>query len=145
MARVPRPRPLVLLVVSLLAASSLDGCYWLRYRDLAITHADLLERMALDARDGLQAGHMPANIGTLRYPLERARGFSDIASRRFSGRPWLESFGAMLEAYDELVDELDRLRVVREARRAAFDRVERLTAEVVGLAAELRSALESEP
>ena len=54
--------------------------------------------MALDARDGLQAGHMPANIGTLRYPLERARGFSDIASRRFSGRPWLESFGAMLEA-----------------------------------------------
>jgi hypothetical protein len=134
----------VMLAV-LAAVLFVGGCGWFRWRDLALTHIDLLERMADDAVATYVSAveHLePGDIERLRYPLTRAREFASSSRRRFGTAPWLDRFDAMLEAYAGLVDWLDRARTqpVSDAERALARERFRL---VRDSAAETRAALDA--
>ena len=131
-------------VAAVLMLATVGGCYWLRYGEIARTHAELLERLAIDARDAVAAGHRLSNsdIETLRYPLERAEDFVRISD----DDPPPESLVALREtaaSYREFVDLLDRLRVneVAEPDKARVDALARRISDAAG---RTRAALQNE-
>jgi hypothetical protein len=109
------------------------GCYWSKYDKLTRTHVELLLAMArkLAAVTRVEDGP-PAAFGEYRYPLERARDFTRIVSRRFADRPSLTAFRAFTEAYEGVLTAAEALRDADDESRAALDRAqERLQAEAV--------------
>jgi hypothetical protein len=134
------------------------GCYWLRYYDLMKTHVDLMARLAADASAELAAAPdalQPADIERMRYPLQRARQFAAVVRQRYPDRVSLARFDALIDAYAELVTELDRARALdlgrdgRPARRRrpearAEEATKRLAAEVAERAAQVRRAMAAE-
>ncbi len=110
-ARHPRLRVSILL--GLVLACSLGGCYWLKYEKLMHTHIQLMRAMT-DKMNRLLADNdtlTPALLNEFLYPLERARDFSRIVARRYADRPSLAAFNQLLDRYQSLVTEADRLRV----------------------------------
>jgi hypothetical protein len=119
----------------------------LRWRSLALTHVDLIERLAVDGAEGLAApgrGLQPGDIERLRYPLERASAFAVSSRGRFGGAQWVDDFDALLAAYGELVDHLDRARTAAvgpaEAERARA-LAERVSAAATAVRGELLLSL----
>jgi hypothetical protein len=113
----------VKLVAAVLLAGcvAVPGCAWLRWRSLALTHVDLMERLALDAAESLAApgrGLEPGDIERLRYPLLRAREFAESSHGRFGDPPWLVAFDRLLSAYGREVDYLDKARTRHIGPRA---------------------------
>ena len=53
----------------------------------------------------------PVMMNEFLYPLERARDFSRIVAQRYADRPSLAAFDRLLDLYQSLVTEADRLRV----------------------------------
>jgi hypothetical protein len=134
------------LAVLLGAGATIPGCAYLRWRSLALTHADLIERLALDGAEQLASpagGMQPGDIERMRYPLERAREFYESSKRRFGEDPWVADFDRMLGAYGELIGYLDRART-GEVGAAERDRSAELAGRVSAAAAELRRALAPE-
>ena len=111
------------------------GCGWWRWRELALTHVDLLDGLARDAVETLvspEGGLAPGDIERLRYPLDRARQFAVSNRNRFGDQEWLGHFDALTAAYTQLVDWLDRARtqaVGEEERRRARELGEAVTDE----------------
>lgn len=101
------------LLLSLVLPCILGGCYWLKYEKLMRTHIQLMSAMTdkmnrlLEDNDPLT----PAMMNEFLYPLERARDFSRIVAQRYAGRPSLTAFNQLLDLYQSLVTEVDRLRV----------------------------------
>ena len=114
-AQPPARRSLVRvsLVLSLLLPCSLGGCYWLKYEKLMRTHIQLMSALTdkmnrlLEDNDPLT----PAMMNEFLYPLERARDFSRIVAQRYADRPSLAAFNRLLDRYQSLVTEADRLRI----------------------------------
>lgn len=103
----------VSILLCLLLPCSLGGCYWLKYEKLMHTHIQLMRAMTdkmnrlLEDNDPLT----PAMMNEFLYPLERARDFSRIVTQRYADRPSLTAFNQLLDLYQSLVTEADRLRV----------------------------------
>lgn len=114
-ARPSARRPLlrVGILLCLLLSCSLGGCYWLKYEKLMHTHIQLMSAMTdkmnriLEDNDTLT----PVMMNEFLYPLERARDFSRIVAQRYADRPSLAAFDRLLDLYQSLVTEADRLRV----------------------------------
>lgn len=114
-ARLPPRHSLVRVIVllSLVLPCCLGGCYWLKYEKLMRTHIQLMNAMTdkmnrlLEDNDPLT----PTMMNEFLYPLERARDFSRIVARRYADRPSLAAFNQLLDQYQSLVTEADRLRV----------------------------------
>lgn len=92
----------------------LAGCHWLRYFDLLTTHVELMEGMATDTAEALEAGLAEprgSDVERLRYPLMRARQFAEVSAgwrgTEHSGR----RFRAFLDSYEIFVDGVDRARI----------------------------------
>jgi len=136
----------VALALALAASAAVEGCAWLRWRSLALTHVDLMERLALDGAESLAApgrGLEPGDIERLRYPLERAREFSGSSHGRFDDAAWLVKFDRLLGAYTELVDYLDRARTRRIGARAK-DQAHALAHAVAVAVEDVRGELDQE-
>lgn len=103
----------VVILLGLVLQCSLGGCYWLKYEKLMHTHVQLMSAMTdkmnrlLEDNDPLT----PAMMNEFLYPLERARDFSRIVAQRYADRPSLVAFNRLLDLYQNLVTEADRLRV----------------------------------
>jgi hypothetical protein len=54
--------------------------------------------------------HRTISMEEFTYPLDRARDFVRIVSSRYAERRSLQAFSRFLDAYAELVKEIDRLR-----------------------------------
>lgn len=110
-ARYPLVRVMILL--SLVLPCSLGGCYWLKYEKLMRTHIQLMSALTdkmnrlLEDNDPLT----PAMMNEFLYPLERARDFSRIVAQRYADRSSLAAFNRLLDLYQNLVTEADRLRI----------------------------------
>ena len=102
-----------MILLSLVLPCSLGGCYWLKYEKLMHTHIQLMNAMTdkmnrlLEDNDPLT----PVMMNEFLYPLERARDFSRIVARRYADRPSLAAFNQLLDLYQSLVTEADRLRI----------------------------------
>lgn len=97
----------------------LSGCFWRGYERVTEVHLQVLESMTTKLC-ALTEGPPPASegMGEFVYPLKRARELQrDYASR--SGRPSYGEFGAVVDAYERLVQEFDRARVSAAAWSAA--------------------------
>jgi hypothetical protein len=93
---------------------TLAGCYWLRYYDLATTHVELMEGMATDTADALEAGlYEPraSEIERLRYPLMRARQFAQVSAGWGRTEHSARKFLRFLDSYEEFVESVDRSRI----------------------------------
>ena len=133
-------------IAAVLACVLLSACYWLRYPDLVQTHAELMERMAIDAGAALDTpdqGLAPSDIERMSYPLDRAKSFAEISERHFGERASLEHLRSLIEAYADLVGYLDRVRS-RPVGERERDRARGRVARVSELAAEVRRALQAE-
>jgi len=133
--------PVAFLLVCVLALSA--GCYWLRYYDLARTHAELIDDLSVAALASVEATDRPLEPGEierLRYPLARAREFTDIARKRYAERPSLAALDALVSRYADLVAALDRARV--EPRD--LDALRGLVADVRTRAAAVEAAIDEE-
>lgn len=90
------------------------GCYWFRYREIAATHLEIIERMALDAREGyltLGASTLtPSDLKRLAYPHERAVRFLEVVAGRRPDSRVLGDLTIVVEHYGQLVAYLDTLR-----------------------------------
>ena len=114
-ARPSALRPLLRgsILLGLVLQCSLGGCYWLKYEKLMHTHIQLMQAMTdkmnriLEDKDPLT----PVMMNEFLYPLERARDFSRIVAQRYADRPSLAAFDQLLDRYQSLVTEADRLRV----------------------------------
>lgn len=114
-ARLPARYSLVrvMILLSLVLPCSLGGCYWLKYEKLMRTHIQLMSAMTdkmtrlLEDNDPLT----PAMMNEFLYPLERARDFSRIVAQRYADRSSLAAFDRLLDRYQSLVTEVDRLRI----------------------------------
>jgi hypothetical protein len=126
-------------------ALTAGGCYWLRYGEIARTHADLLDRLAADARDAVAMGHPLSNadIERMRYPLDRAEQFARISDGGDPPRASLVALRTEIRHYRELVETLDRVRV-SDPSAGDRARVDDLAAKVRAAAAQARGALEDE-
>jgi hypothetical protein len=145
--RATRGRRATALCTALVTAvvASAGGCAWLRWRELARTHVDLLERMATDAADTFSARPQelrPADIERMRYPLSRAREFAASSRSRFEDAEWVTRFDRLLTDYDALVGWLDRART-RNAGPRERDKAVTLTQQVRDDAAAVREALDA--
>jgi hypothetical protein len=128
-------------------AAGAAACGWWRWRELALTHVDLLDALARDAVESLVApegGLAPGDIERLRYPLQRAQQFAASNRNRFAGDQWLVRFDALIAAYTQLVDWLDRARTqaVGDAERA---RARELGNAVTGEANAVRELIRDPP
>ncbi len=103
----------VMLLLSLALPCLLGGCYWLKYEKLMRTHIQLMQSMTdkmnriLEDNDPLT----PTMMNEFLYPLERARDFSRIVAQRYADRRSLTAFNQLLDLYQSLVTEADRLRI----------------------------------
>lgn len=112
-------RPAVVLLVGMLLTGGLHGCYWLKYEKLMRTHVELMlslsdkltRRIEASAAASGSVTLSPAMMNEFFYPLERARDFVRIVAPRYAGRDSLAAFTQMLEHYERVVREADRLRV----------------------------------
>ena len=108
-------RGLVLgLTLGGLLIGSASGCYWLRYYDLARTHAELIEDLSSATLASLEATDRPlapGEIERLRYPLSRAREFTEIARKRYPDRESLAALDGLVARYAEFITAVERARV----------------------------------
>ena len=114
-ARPHLPYPMIIagMLASLTFASSLTGCYWLKYEKLMRTHIELMLAMT-DKMSRLLADQdsiTPTMMNEFLYPLERARDFARIVAQRYEDRPSLAAFHKLLDMYEGVVTETDRLRI----------------------------------
>jgi hypothetical protein len=94
-------------------AVSVVGCYWLRYYDLLETHVSLMQGMANDTAEAVQAGvYRPQALESerLRYPLLRARQFKAISEDWDGIEASRDAFGRFVDSYAVFVDTIDRVR-----------------------------------
>ncbi len=94
---------------------SLSGCYWLKYSKLMRTHIELLLAMTDKMGSFLEDGRSitPRMMTEFVYPLERAQDFVRIVKRFYAGRSSLQQFENLLVVYADLVEETERLRVLK--------------------------------
>ena len=112
-------RPAAVLLAGVLLSGSLHGCYWLKYEKLMRTHVELMLSLSEKLTRRIEASAAASDAGTFSpammneffYPLERARDFVRIVEPRYAGRDSLAAFTQMLERYERVVQEADRLRV----------------------------------
>ena len=77
------------------------------------THIELMQDMTdkmtrlLEENDAIT----PTMMNEFLYPLERARDFARIVSPRYAERPSLQAFQQLMDIYEGLVAETDRLRL----------------------------------
>ena len=106
-------------MAGVLLSGSLHGCYWLKYEKLMRTHVELMLSLSEKLTRRIEASAAASDAGTLSpvmmneffYPLERARDFVRIVAPRYAERDSLAAFTQMLERYERVVREADRLRV----------------------------------
>ena len=130
--------PFVICALALVAS-----CYWLRYYDLARTHAELIDDLAVAALASVEASDhplAPGEIERLRYPLARAQEFTDIARKRYAERPSLGALDALVARYADLVAALERARV----EPPNVDAIRTLVADVRTRAAAVETAIDRE-
>ena len=109
-------RARVALVACVVAVCvSLSGCYWLKYTKLMRTHVELLLAMTDKMGSFLEDGRAiaPRMMNEFLYPLERARDFARIVRRFYEGRTSLQEFERLLDVYADLLEETERLRVLK--------------------------------
>ena len=94
---------------------SLGGCYWIKYTKLMRTHVELLLAMTDKMGSFLEDDRAmtPRMMNEFLYPLERARDFARIAKRFYEGRTSLKRFERLLAVYADLLEETERLRVLK--------------------------------
>ena len=94
---------------------SLGGCYWIKYTKLMRTHVELLLAMTDKMGSFLEDDRAmtPRMMNEFLYPLERARDFVRIVKRFYEGRTSLERFERLLAVYADLLEETERLRVLK--------------------------------
>jgi len=100
------------LVGVFVAVSLLSGCPWRSYEQILDVHLDVLSSMATKLVDTIESGGRPAptDVTELQYPLRKARQFAD-QYRDYADRPSYKELEASLDAYEELVQEVDTARV----------------------------------
>lgn len=131
-----------MILLSLVLPCCLGGCYWLKYEKLMHTHIQLMSAMTdkmnrlLEDKDPLT----PTMMNEFLYPLERARDFSRIVAQRYADRPSLAAFNRLLDRYQSLVTEFDRLRV----QPGSLDHFRSQTQAVRDQAAQVKILLDSE-
>ena len=109
-------RAQVALVAGVLVVGvSLGGCYWIKYTKLMRTHVELLLAMTDKMGSFLEDDRAmtPRMMNEFLYPLERARDFTRIVRRFYEGRTSLEQFERLLDVYADLLEETERLRVLK--------------------------------
>lgn len=109
-------RARVALVACVVAVGvSLSGCYWIKYTKLMRTHVELLLDMTDKMGSFLEDGRAitPRMMNEFLYPLERARDFARIVKRFYEGRTSLQRFERLLDVYADLLEETERLRVLK--------------------------------
>ena len=109
-------RAQVALVAGVLVVGvSLGGCYWIKYTKLMRTHVELLLAMTDKMGSFLEDDRAmtPRMMNEFLYPLERARDFVRIVRRFYEGRTSLEQFERLLDVYADLLEETERLRVLK--------------------------------
>ena len=107
-------RPVIRIAFAGLLAVGVVGCYWLRYYDLLETHVALMQGMANDTAEAVQAGvYRPQALESerLRYPLLRARQFKAISEDWDGIEASRGAFGGFVDSYAMFVDTVDRVRV----------------------------------
>ena len=94
---------------------SLGGCYWIKYTKLMRTHVELLLAMTDKMGSFLEDDRAmtPRMMNEFLYPLERARDFVRIVKRFYEGRTSLKRFERLLAVYADLLEETERLRVLK--------------------------------
>ena len=104
-----------LVACVLVAGVSLGGCYWIKYTKLMRTHVELLLAMTDKMGSFLEDDRAmtPRMMNEFLYPLERARDFVRIVRRFYEGRTSLEQFERLLAVYADLLEEAERLRVLK--------------------------------
>lgn len=137
-------RGLVLgLTLGGLLIGSASGCYWLRYFDLARTHAELIEDLSSATLASLEATDRPlapGEIERLRYPLSRAREFTEIARKRYPDRESLAALDGLVARYAEFITAVERARV----ERPDLDAMRALVADLDARAESVRQAVARE-
>jgi hypothetical protein len=116
----------------LLFSLAIGGCYWLKYGKLMRTHVDLLLSMADKMTHLLEDGRTvtPTMMNEFSYPLDRARDFVRIVHPRYAEHKSLQAFCPFLDAYEALVHDMDRLRLLNEKNVNGFrQKVEALKAQ----------------
>lgn len=109
-------RARVALVACVVAVGvSLGGCYWIKYTKLMRTHVELLLAMTDKMGSFLEDDRAitPRMMNEFLYPLERARDFARIVKRFYEGRTSLQEFERLLDVYADLLEETERLRVLK--------------------------------
>ena len=92
----------------------LAGCHWLRYHDLLATHVELMEGMARDTAEALEAGlydPRASEIERLRYPLLRAQQFAEVSADWDGTERSGAAFRSFVDAYEAFVEVVDRTRI----------------------------------
>ena len=94
---------------------SAGGCYWLKYHKLMRTHVELLLAMADKMTSLLEEKRpiTPKMMDEFTYPLERAQDFVRIVKGRYAQRKSLQTFEKMLDVYAHIIEQGDRLRVLK--------------------------------
>ena len=141
-------RPAAVLLVGMLLTGNLHGCYWLKYEKLMRTHVELMLSLSDKLTRRIEASEAtpgsvtlsPAMMNEFFYPLERARDFIRIVAPRYAGRDSLIAFTRMLDQYERVVREADRLRV----QLGPLDDFRRFTQAFRDQAARVETALASE-
>ena len=101
------------LIPLLILPLTLGGCYWLKYEKLMHTHIELMLSMTnkMSRLLGENDPITPTMMNEFLYPLERARDFARIVAKRYTDRPSLAAFHQLLDIYEGIVTEVDRLRL----------------------------------
>lgn len=105
----------VILCLTCLLSLTAGGCYWLKYNKLMRTHVELLLAMADKMTVLLEDERLitPTMMNEFTYPLERARDFVRIVKGRYAELQSLQTFEKMLDVYAGMVQQVDRLRVLK--------------------------------
>lgn len=98
------------MVGAIVACIAISGCYFTKYDKLARTHVEVLLGMTGKIQDvAARDGNDSLALGEYRYPLERARDFIRITSRRYDGRESLRMLRTLCDAYERVLTAADRL------------------------------------
>ena len=110
-----RRTKVALVACVVVAGVSLGGCYWIKYTKLMRTHVELLLAMTDKMGSFLEDDRAmtPRMMNEFLYPLERARDFARIVKRFYEGRISLKQFERLLAVYADLLEETERLRVLK--------------------------------
>ena len=134
-----------LLIVLLVCAVTVSGCWWRSYPARMRPHTEVLVAFARKGRDLVVTGRFTAeSLPELTYPLERANAFAADATRRVSPPPAsLVAFETLLARYRTFVELLDDTRRTKRGAAGAVELAQPL-ADVEGAAAEVQTALDRE-